>query len=122
MPSDTDGGTISGYVVTQTANGAVENVPFSGSTVPTEQSPLVITNLSNGTEYSYEIQAITEVGQGQLSAPYLLTPAVLPDSPENLVVAVNDESLDVTWDEPISDGGEEIISYEIDGVRVTFWR
>ena len=114
VPSDTDGGTISGYVVTQTANSVGETVPYSGSTVPTEQSPLVITNLSNGTEYSYEIQAITEVGQGQSSAPYLLTPAVLPDSPGNLVVVVDDESLDVTWDEPISDGGEEIISYEIE--------
>jgi hypothetical protein len=115
-PSETYGGTISDYVVTQTADGgAPVDVPWDSSAVPTEQSPLVISNLDNGTMYSFEIQAVTEVGAGQPNTPLLtLTPAVLPGVPQNLAVGGSDESLDVSWEAPADNGGAAITAYIVE--------
>ena len=115
-PSETYGGTISDYVVTQTEpDVAPVDVPWDSSAVPTEQSPLVISNLDNGTTYSFEIQAVTEVGAGQPNTPLLsLIPAVLPGVPQNLVVAISDESLDVSWEAPANNGGAAITAYIIE--------
>ena len=114
-PNNTDGGTISNYTVTHTSvDGSVTVAYPFGSSVPTEQSPLVIDELYNGTLYSFEIKAVTEVGEGDPDTSLSLRPAVLPGVPENLAVAVGDESLNVTWEEPIDDGGEVITGYRIE--------
>ena len=75
-----------------------------------------ISSLANGIPYEVSVAA----GVGSQDAEFGLygtsatsTPRTVPGTPTNLVTERGSESLDVSWDPPLSDGGAAITSFEI---------
>jgi YVTN family beta-propeller protein len=79
----------------------------------TTASPLVITGLTNGTEYSIVIRAINTQGAGEASAPMSGTPTTTPGAPSITQISPSASgTLTVTFDAPISNGGTTITNYQ----------
>ena len=67
-PTDDGGSVITGYVATCAAGG--EQVKATGTS-----SPIVVSGLTNGTQYGCVVAATNSVGVGDASAAVLVTPA-----------------------------------------------
>ena len=115
-PADTGGSPITSYTVTSSA-GQTANV--NGTTLTA-----TVTGLSNGTSYTFTVQAGNSVGKGAASAPSnavvpTSTPATPPGAPTvgtatglvstNRAVGV----AAVSWSAPSTDGGSPISNYVI---------
>jgi hypothetical protein len=77
-PADTGGTPILSYTVTCNPGA------FTGTG---NTSPITVTGLTNGTEYSITVFATNEVGNGPESTPVLYTPSGLPGAPTNVAAA-----------------------------------
>lgn len=78
-------------------------------------SPITITGLTNGTEYTIRIKAENEIGEGTASTSVTVTPGTIPITPEISLVAGNTEiTVYITTDYDLSanNGGRTITSYE----------
>ena len=108
-PSD-GGSLITGYVLRYypTLN------PDSTTTVTVGTTPTTrtVTGLTNGTQYTFEVSAVNDVGVGA-PASTTVTPATAPDAPTD-VTAVSETAgqATVSWGAP-SDGGSPITRYEL---------
>ena len=72
-----------------------------------------VRNLTNGQPYRFRVRALNSVGAGSASAASLnVTPATEPDAPTNLGATVSDQSVDLIWTAPASNGGATILRYE----------
>jgi len=79
-------------------------------------SPVTVTGLTNGTEYSIKIRAVNAAGDGAESAATTATPDVdgLPTQPTSLTaVVIDDTSIDLDWSAPDDDGGETVTDYVV---------
>lgn len=86
-PATSKGAPILHYVVTA-AN--AQNTPLSTSVTTGAVASLAVTGLTNGTPYTFAVQAVTKSGNGPLSAyTAAVTPAGLPAAPTNLVATAN---------------------------------
>lgn len=80
---------------------------------------VIITGLTNGTEYAFQVRAENGVGLGGASyvksATPLGTTATKPTAPRNLSASPHSTNVGwatLTWDAPTSDGGDTITHYE----------
>ena len=82
----------------------------------TSSSPIVITQLTNGTLYNIAIRAVTGVGAGESSQNIEVRPAPAPErpgAPTGLIVsAVDDGVLSADFYPPANTGGVDILNYE----------
>ncbi|MBN9606390.1 MAG: fibronectin type III domain-containing protein [Actinomycetales bacterium] len=80
----------------------------------TSSSPLVLTGLTNGTDYAVSLRARNAVGTGAASAPVAVTPATVPGAPAigGDTIAGSDATLSVDFTAPSEDGGAPITGYE----------
>ncbi|MCB1269744.1 MAG: fibronectin type III domain-containing protein, partial [Microthrixaceae bacterium] len=80
----------------------------------TSSSPLVLTGLTNGTDYAVRLRARNAVGTGAASAPVAVTPATVPGAPAIVgdTIAGSDATLSVDFTAPSEDGGAPITGYE----------
>ncbi|MGQ0507839.1 MAG: beta strand repeat-containing protein [Myxococcaceae bacterium] len=109
-PANNGGAAITGYAVTPYAGGNALAV----STADASAAELVISGLTNGTEYSFKIAAQNSVGTGPASAATnAVTPAALPGAPTNVVAARGNAQASVTWFPPSSSGGGAITGFVI---------
>ena len=70
-----------------------------------------VTGLANGSEYTFEVRAVTEGGAGE--APRAVaTPAGAPDAPASLTATAGDGKVVLEWTEPADGGGSPVTSYE----------
>jgi hypothetical protein len=115
-----DGGSpITGYNVQVRIAGTVVNtVPFAGTA--TTQT---VTGLTNGTAYTFRVQAVNAFGPGAVSAASnAVTPATVPNAP-TITGATSGVTTDaavsasVNWSTPDS-GGSAITSYTIRAIRM----
>ncbi len=96
---------------------------FTGTTlvrtvpdIPANATTSVVTGLTNGTPYTFQVAAVNQFGTGSFSAssnavtPVVSTP---PGAPTNVQRTAGNRSLNVTWTAPASDGGSPITSYEV---------
>jgi len=74
-------------------------------------SPITITGLTNGTEYTIKIKAVNSDGDGAASAAVTVTPSTTPAAPTNLSAAVGDNKSVITFT-PGATGGSAITDYE----------
>jgi surface protein len=128
-PSDTGGtgGSISGYYLFNKASTDASFTNFrviAGNTTTGS-----VTGLNTSTQYNFKVHALTNAGSGVPSDILTLTTADLPSAPLNLTaVALNNTSVQLSWDTPASNGGSVLTDYVVqyklssqgDGSYVTF--
>ena len=83
-------------------------IPGSGPTTV----EYVVTGLTPGTTYTFEIRAVNPEGNGAESDQVSATPFTVPGAPRNVAAAPLDRSARLTWEAPASDGGAPITGYE----------
>ena len=112
---------ITGYEVVVNVGG----VPVRTITgVSPTATSLVVTGLTNGTTYTFQVRAVNVFGAGPLSAPSnAVTPAAtVPSAPTGVAATAGVGSATVSWTAPASDGGSPITASQIDvrtGTTVT---
>ena len=80
-------------------------------TSPSTQS-LTVTGLTNGTDYSIAVRGAHPEAIGLPSVPRTAAPSTTPNEVENLEVQSMDQSLEISFDAPLIDGGSSISGYE----------
>jgi hypothetical protein len=108
-PPASDGGTaISSYTITASPGGSTLKV--DGSTTSAQ-----MTQLTDGTSYTFTVTATNNVGSGQSSAP---SNPVTPDptvagAPTGVTAQAGNGQATVAWAAPLSTGGHPILSYTV---------
>ena len=74
-------------------------------------SPIVVTGLTNGTEYPCSVVATNTVGDSYPSGNSSVTPATVPDAPTIDTVTAGNGSVSVAFTPPASNGGDAITSF-----------
>jgi len=101
------------YSSTNTTGSWLPTTPysFSASTIS-----YTFTGLTNGTRYYFQVQAVNLNGLGPYSAQTsnsTAIPATTPDPPINLSTTAGINSISVSWNPPVNDGGAIISSYTL---------
>ena len=109
-PTNNGGSAITGFTV-RVVNAAGTQV---GALRPVDAAAtsLVVTGLTNGTAYRFQVQATNAIGNGPFSAlSNAVTPGAVPDAPANVAATRGNRSATVTWTAP-SGNGAAITSYD----------
>jgi hypothetical protein len=107
VPASDGGIAITGYNVTSTG-GTVGTV----GTVDSETRNVTITNLANGTPYTFTITATNGAGFTS-SDSVTATPFTNPSAPTGVSASAGNNQVTVTWNVPETIGGSEITSYNV---------
>lgn len=83
---------------------------FSNPTAPTTIE--TVTGLTNGISYSFRVAGVNASGTGAYSAVRDATPIGPPPPPTNLVATALASSAQISFTNPISDGGAPITNYQ----------
>jgi len=92
----------------------------SSSSIDTIPTSYTITNLKPGTDYYISVSAINNYGIGPISKPITITstpPKQKPQPPTDVSIDVNygsSSTLLVSYNAPLSDGGDDILKYRIE--------
>ena len=100
------GGTIKNYAIT-VSPGAIH----CGTTLGVDSRSCTITGLTNGTHYSVSVVAVNSTGIGAPAVFSDVVPSTLPSSPSITDITSGPNTLTVSWQPPVSDGGLPIIAY-----------
>jgi len=73
----------------------------------------VVTGLTNGRAYELRVRAVNAVGSGAVSPAAAVSPAGPPGAPRDVRVALVGLTADVSWQEPVSDGGAPVVGYTV---------
>ncbi|CAK9080948.1 60S ribosomal protein L15 [Durusdinium trenchii] len=80
--------------------------------VTTDTTFVDVTNLTGDTEYTFQVQALSAAGDGDLSDPLTIrTGPVLPWAPLDLRAVAGQYEVNLTWTAPSYNGGAAIVSY-----------
>ncbi|NBT57599.1 BspA family leucine-rich repeat surface protein, partial [bacterium] len=110
-PSDTGGALITDYAIQYSSNGG----PWINFTdgVSTNTTA-VVTGLSNGTEYIFQVAAINSAGTGAYAQTAIgITPATTPDTPTGVSGTAGNGQVSLSWTAPAVNGGSTITDYVI---------
>ena len=114
-PANNGGSPIVSYELSASpACPTCSGLTLSGSPPPTTTT---VVGLTNGTSYTFTVQATSALGTSELSTPS--TPAQVSNAPgppgpvRNVAVTSSDGKVNVTFDPPASTGGSPITSYVV---------
>jgi predicted phage tail protein len=118
MPQDLS--TVIGDQMVSLSWSISETVKVTGFEVKQDDGPwnhtlvanYVFSNLTNGTEYTFSVRAINDLGFGP-EASVKATPATIPSAPQSFEVVAGDGQVILSWLAPVSDGGSPILRYEV---------
>jgi titin len=97
-PADDGASPITGYNVTAEPGGV---------TLGTSATTLVFPGLTNGTAYTFVVQAGNAIGLGPISLPSAsVTPLGIPGMPTAVIATPGDAQATLTWAAPANTGGE----------------
>ena len=113
-PASNGGATITRYEWSQDPNNWLTNQTTTTRTV-------TITNLNNGTAYTFYVRARNFEGPGD-PASVTSTPAepTAPGAPTNFRASPGNARVTLSWSPPTSNGGSEIIEYQWSQDQVTW--
>jgi hypothetical protein len=107
-----DGGSsIIGYTLYWSVD---PNEGFTG--IPVEGTTFLHQGLDDGSTFYYYVTAVNQIGEGAPSMVLdatLVDQALVPSAPSNLTIGVDGDTIELSWDEPLDDGGSPIIEYTI---------
>ena len=120
-PSDTKGGTVSGYTIQISTNAGVSwiNYTSANASVTTVGLPMP----AKGVTYQYRLAAVTQGGVGAYSSPVSITRAVTaPSAPTTRsVVLANGTTPTIGWNAPSDNGGSVITGYTVEQLVAGTW-
>ncbi|NYT12787.1 MAG: hypothetical protein GKC03_09635, partial [Methanomassiliicoccales archaeon] len=114
VPSDDGGSSISGYNIYRgTSSTSLQLLADLG--IVQEYND---TSVTNGVTYYYEVAAVNDLGEGQLSdmvnaTPQATTVPTVPSAPQDPQCSSGDGYVMIAWDVPADDGGCEITCYNV---------
>jgi hypothetical protein len=108
--ASTNGSAVTGYKVTATDTTTIAN---GGQTCTWTAGPFTctLTGLTNGDDYTFGVAATNAVGSGPPGLSLPVTPATVPDAPQDVVGTSGNASVVLTWSAPASTGGLPITTY-----------
>ena len=112
-PEDSGSSDVTGYVV-QWKSGDDDYSADNESSV--DGTSATIDGLTKGTVYTFRVAAVNDVGQGDWSGEASGNPAVAPDAPTGVEVAVSGDvgdALDVSWTAPEDSGSSDVTGYVV---------
>ena len=80
-----------------------------------DETRVMVSGLTNGTEYRFEVRAVNRIGGGTAASRNetpVATPARAPGRPRSLLAASGDGQVTLTWEAPQNDGGADIVRYD----------
>jgi hypothetical protein len=110
-PASNGGSPITGYTITST--------PAAGGPVSVDgaTTSATVTGLTNGTAYSFTVQATNVAGSGAESvASSQVTPATNALAPSGVIATAGNAKATVSWTAPTNDGGSAITSYTVTSI------
>jgi hypothetical protein len=109
-PTDAGSDPITGYVIEYSTDyGATWSVPSATGGTGTDHT---VTGLSNGTDYVFQVAAVSAAGTGAFSSNTdPVTPAASSTAPSDVVGVPGDSRVDLTWAPPTEPGGTPVIEY-----------
>ncbi len=106
-PSNNGGSSITGYRVTSTPGNHVVTTTNDDTTVE-------VTGLTNGTSYTFTVEAMNEVGYGAASAASsAVTPKTVPVAPTEVTAVAGNGQATITFTAPSDNGGSAITGYRV---------
>ena len=109
-PSSTAGLTIASYEYRHVEDGGTQPVTW---TPVANVLTVDVTNLTNGTEYDFEVRAVSTTGAKGNAASRSATPATVPGAP-SLTATDAYKSINLEWTAPSDNGGAAITGYRIE--------
>jgi hypothetical protein len=76
-------------------------------------SPIIVTGLENGTEYTFDAWANNKNGHGAVATSNAVTPATLPGAPTITSATKGNKQASIYFTAPSIDGGSPIIKYTV---------
>jgi hypothetical protein len=105
-PSNDGGSVITSYTATSNPEG------ITGTQNQSESGTITVTDLTNGTAYTFTVTATSAVGTSDASAVSTsVTPATVPDAPTDVAAIAGNTQAIVSFTAPSNDGGSLITSY-----------
>ncbi|KAK6048148.1 fibronectin type III domain protein, partial [Cooperia oncophora] len=112
-PLDDGGEPITGYVIMKKERGrrTVQKV----AEVPNLQTSFIVEDLKTATGYEFSVAAVNKYGIGEaVEVLATLFASDVPDPPAEISVSeIRSDSVSITWQKPLDDGGEPITGYVI---------
>lgn len=113
-PSSDGGSSVEGYDVYEgTSPGQESTTPLNSSLVT--GTSYSVGSLTNGTTYSFTVEAVNKVGNSAPSNEASATPQAptVPTAPQGLVASGGVGQVSLSWSAPSSDGGSQLSAYDV---------
>ncbi|MET1156516.1 fibronectin type III domain-containing protein [Arthrobacter sp.] len=110
-PTDNGGLAVTGYKVEKSTDGGKTWTTVTKDT-GSINTAYTVKGLSNGQETAFRIAPLNAAGTGKTSISTSATPRTIPGAPKITSVTAGNRTLEITFDEPKSDGGSMITGYE----------
>ena len=107
-PSDNGGSSITSYSIQYKLS---SDLTFTTINTGSTSTSYTVTILTNGSTYNFQVAAINSRGTSTYTTAINSTPSTVPNLPSLFrYVQLSITQLQLYWDEPLSNGGNSIIS------------
>jgi hypothetical protein len=106
-PADNGGSQVTDYRIYRVDGNSRTQITTVSGTSYTD------TGLASGQEYSYEVTAVNDVGEGQASSQVTAQTVTPPSAPQSVQAEFDDGAVVLNWESPDETGGAEIDEYRV---------